>query len=282
MSIVHLQNDLKPFLNIAPADTSKDHIITPIHNGIENHVAKTLKRTLESTTYSKRFDGSGTTQLLLEQYPVSSITRVSISFKDVIKTKNTSSDVDNCYVTVDSDSLLLTISGGANNGSDDLTFASYATMSAMVTQINATAKGWDAAIIDTDYNDLKTSSLLEVYNLPCGAQAGKTATYQYLYWGEPIHVTLNPDTGIIYYSGGFPKGFMNILVNYTAGYSAADMPETIKLSIMNAAKAIYTRWTEDGEAVTSFSIGNISVKYKNILEELNSEIEQDIDPSKSI
>ena len=281
MSIVAL-TEIKIFLDIAETDNSEDELLGFIQDGVEGYAKAILKREPESTSYSEIYDGSGTTDLILNQYPVTALAKVSISFDDVIKIKNTSTDSDNAYVTVNSDSLTLTISGGANNGSDDLTFSSYATMSAMVTAINALAKGWDAVIVNSDYNDLKTTSLLEVYNLPCGAYAGETASYEYLYWGEPLAVEVDADRGILYRSGGFPAGRRNVLVNYTAGYSASDMPADYKLPIMVAVKAIYDRREEDGFAVASYSLGRMGVKYADVFEILKEQLEAGVDVSKGL
>jgi len=136
--------------------------------------------------------------------------------------------------------------------------------------------------VNTDYNDLKTTSLLEVYNLPCGSYGGQTATYQYLYWGEPLAVELDAAKGILYRSGGFPKGRRNVLVNCTAGYSATTMPAKYKLPVMTAVKAIYDRRDEDGFAVSSFTSGRMSVKYADVFAELEKQLELGVDVSKSI
>jgi len=128
MSIVSLAH-IKIYLDIDEEDDSQDELLGFIHDGVEGYAKDALKRELESTSYSEIYDGSGTTELILNEYPVTALAKVSISFADVIKIRNTSEDVDNAYVTVDSDSLTLVISGGANDGSDDITFANEATMS---------------------------------------------------------------------------------------------------------------------------------------------------------
>ena len=279
--------EIKIVLGKEATDNAEDDLIGYIHNGIEGIVKQILGRDPESTSYTRLMHGSGTTKLLLEEYPVTALTKVSTSFQSVIEIKNTSSDASNAYFSVDSDSLDLEVVGGANKDSTSLAFtgeSGYETLSALVIAINAVVKGWTAAVMDSDYNDLETTGLLEEYNVYCGAAGGNTAIYQYIYWGEPLEgVRLDPDAGIIYCASGFPKGFLNVFVTYTAGYgSTSSQLAAIKLAVMKAVKALYDRHGEDGWGVADFSIGALRAKYIDVFAELETELQRYVDVSKLI
>lgn len=194
--------------------TDDDTIIGYLVSRATSAIEKYCDKTLTSTTYREFYDGSGDTELALNQYPISAVTMVSTSKQDVIRIKNENSDAYNAYITVDTTSMYLVVQGGANAGTDTLTLASY-TVTELVAAINALGTGWTAT------ND---NTLLGVWEsveiLPCdGLEALSSDTYVQIPY-EPLYsFKVYENQGTLYSTSGFPMGHQNITVRYTAGYA---------------------------------------------------------------
>jgi hypothetical protein len=80
-------------------------------------------------------------------------------------------------------------------------------------------------------------------------------------FGEAENVKINKSSGQLLYSY-FPRGFQNIIVTYTAGYST--IPADITLWIMNTVKTLYMVKLNSVEGITSFRVGDISYTYGEI------------------
>jgi hypothetical protein len=192
-----------------------------------------------------------------------------------IRIKNTSSDASRATIDVDVSAQLLyyAIIGGANataRTSIDLTDAGSDTLAELVTTLNALGNGWSAEIEDTDLNSIPSPELLEVMGLNCGVpRRGGDATFKDLEIpGEPLGDGFRVDnatTGTIYNTRGFWSGINNIVVSYTAGYTAATMPSDLKLGVLAGAAALYARGEEDGFGVTQFDQGTLEVNYADWL-----------------
>ena len=64
--------------NINPLDTSRDTQIKSLINGITDLVKQTLRRDIESTQYTEYYSGDNSSVLLLNQYPIISVSRVCL------------------------------------------------------------------------------------------------------------------------------------------------------------------------------------------------------------
>ena len=262
MSLVSLA-DVKEFLGIAVTDNSQDDVITFFHEGMEAWASDYCLRELESTSYTRElYDGNGDTVLYLRNYPVTAIIYVSTSRDNAIKIKNTSTDASYATVNISSTTLTLTVSGGDNEDATNLLFADYATLTLLVAAINAVGKGWDAALVLSDYASIKSTELLETHGLYCGSRSNTTASYEYLdIAGDPISEFRLRNSKAIYYPYGFTNGTDNIIVSYTAGYTTTTLPNDLKLALLQGIKFLFQQHEEDREGVTDFSIsGFMSTK----------------------
>ena len=191
-------------------DTLIGSLVTRATSAIERY----CDRTLRSATYREFYDGTGTNDLALKEYPITAVTLLSTSRQDAARITNANSDAYNAYMTVDATSMSLVVVGGANAGTDTLTLASY-TITELVAAINALGTGWTAT------ND---NSLLGVWEsaeiLPCdGLEALDSYVYAQLPYEPRYDFKLYENQGTIYLPGGFPIGHQNIIVRYTAGYT---------------------------------------------------------------
>ena len=88
--------------------------------------------------------------MLLEQYPVTRVARVSEGRADSFQIRNTSTDMNFATVEVTSTTMRLIVDGGDNADDTELTLASYATIDLLIAAIEALAVGWSCTTIATD------------------------------------------------------------------------------------------------------------------------------------
>ena len=70
--------DVKGWLNIATGDTSTDAMLTRLISSCSNIITAWLGRDIVQTTYTETYNGSGTSRLILNQFPVTAVTSLSI------------------------------------------------------------------------------------------------------------------------------------------------------------------------------------------------------------
>lgn len=232
-------------------------IVSKIHNAIEAWLKRECRRDFESATYKEVYDGNGIDTLFLKQRPITAITRVAIGRRDVIGIKNTNS-YSTASVSVNTTGLILTKDDVSNS---DITFASYTTMSAIVTAINALGSGWEAELSNSDYGNFASTNLRPVYGLNCIDDSSS-----YLYMPD---LALNSfeayiEEGYLYNSGLWTKGVKNIFVDYVAGYSSENMPDDIKMAVCILVKHLYQKQVEETFGLTNFSMGGLSATFDSI------------------
>ena len=133
---------------------------TAIVDSIQDEVEKLIKnychKDLESTTHTEKYNGNGTRDLYVDNYPITAVSRLSIGARTAINIRNT---VENTTASVSVSSTTLTLT---RDGSADATllFATYTTMTTLVAQVNATGSGWIAEVIVSDFNDYKSTDLI--------------------------------------------------------------------------------------------------------------------------
>lgn len=232
--------------NLAAGDPTT--VISNIHNAVEEYVKTYCKRTFESTAYTlERYSGNGHPIINLDKYPLTAVDRVAIGALDVLQIKNTNA-YTSASVSVTSTGLRLVKDGTAD---ETVLFATYATISAVATAVTALS-GWTASVISTTYNSYKSSDLIDV-----SAKSAIDSTWVYLQIPDDAEsdIQVDFDRGQIRNPGGFPSGFRNVFVDYTAGYAAADMPEDLKLAVKMLVQFLYGKRSDETFGVDFFNIG---------------------------
>jgi len=227
-----------------------DALLTSLIARATDAIEKYCRRTLRSTTYRELYDGRGDTKLLLNEYPVTAITLVATGRIDVVRLTNSNSDAYNAYAQVDATNLELTVNGGANDGTDTLTLSSYSTITSLVSAINSLGTGWSATNLLSSYEDWSATELI-----PCQAISAFDSTYGYLELPEQVENDFRIEMGQaeIYLPTGFPVGYQNVLVRYTAGYATTPSDlEQICIDLVN----IYYRSRERSTDVKRERLGD--------------------------
>lgn len=270
--------EAKIWLGIDVTDNSEDDVINAILTPVDKWVKEYCQRDFESTSYTKElYDGKGEVYLFLKQYPIISVERLAVGTINGIKVHNASSDATRAVVTVNSTGLVLTITGGANAGSDTLTFAANATLTLLVAAIIALGKNWTASVVTSSYAGHTSSELLPRYGAYCGITGG--ATWVYLEMpDEPLtDFEPRPNRGYIYYSGGFSEGHNNVILDYTAGY--ATLPTDLQLAVKILVKFIYQKRGDETFGVSQYSLGYVRAVFEK---EMPSEARVILDRYKKI
>ena len=265
----------KTFLDIAETDDSQNDILNQHLNAVDGLFNDLADYEFDSTTYTNQlYSGTGKPRLWLRNIPVTALVQISVERIPGIMIKNTTSGAARATIDVDVSAQTLThtlvVGVTTTTASIDLTAAATDTLSELVTAINALGNGWSAEIDDTDLNGLPSTELLEIMGLNCGVpRRGGDAQFKDLdIPGEPLGDEFrieDPEMGIIFAQRGFPRGVNNIIVTYTAGYTAATMPKSLQEAVLIGAQALYNRGEEDGFGASSYSQGELTVKYADWL-----------------
>lgn len=221
----------KEFIPNFPDDD--DTVLTSILNASSELIEKWCNRTFASETYDQLYDGTGYRHLLLEVYPILSISRIATSPTEVIRISNAGSGVSRATVRVTSTGVVLTSVASAVTTTTTLTFATYTTLSALATAVSAVS-GWTATATDP-YSTWASADLRAVqgaFNAASSRQVGLI-----VHTDELSEYSLREDIGEVYNPYGFSRGYKNWRVVYTAGFTA--VPEPIQQACAELAAATY-------------------------------------------
>ena len=234
--------------DLAAGDPSS--ILESIQSGVEDWIANKCHRIFESDDYAEYYDGEGGKYIILNNYPITALIRICIGRRYAIRIKNTST-YTSATVSITSTGLVFT----KNDVSDStITFADNATMSEMVTAINALDGGWSAVLESSDYTNFKSSELVRMF--------GRNVIHNNEIYLEMPEEAIDdfeviPNRGELYRPMGWPEGINNVFVKFTAGYST--MPERLKLGVKIACKHIYQKRKEEMFGIVNYGIGDINI-----------------------
>jgi hypothetical protein len=227
-----------------------------IRNSVEEWVQGVYcRRYFESATYKERYDGTGMNQLWLKNKPVTSLTRFSIGTVDALRICNTNG-ATTASVSANSTGLILEKDGIENS---TITYALNSTLSAIATAINVLGNGWQAQTVSSVYDAYMSSILLERFGLNC---IDSNWVYLNIPEAPEDDFDFDSENGIVYMYFQIPKGFKNIFVQYTAGFSSSNMPSDLKLAIQILVKHFMQRKTEESFGLKNYTLSEISQTFE--------------------
>lgn len=239
-------------ISYAEAEAFLDDELSPgnldfplVCDAAEEFVKSYCRRTFDSASYIEYHDGRGLPKLLLNNYPITALTRLSIGRRAALRVCNTNA-LTIASATVNSTGVVLTYNGTAST----FLFADYASLTLLQAAITATS-GWSAELVNAEDACMLSTELCKSYGRSCidsqwvDLEVPNGAEYDFV---------LDDGAGIITYSGSAPAGGASVRVDYTAGYTADTMPEDLKLAV----KVLVKDWWEK-RAESSFNLGSYSV-----------------------
>ena len=181
------------------------------------------ERLLKTTSYTREiYYGAGFNKLLLEQYPVTRVTRLSAGRANSFSIKNTSTDANFCTVEITATAIRLVVDGGTHEHDTEATLvlADYS-IDELIAAINVLAKGWSCTTMATDTATRDASELLIRPSM--SVDATKQAHCETVDDDITDYKLLNPtearNEGIIEKSGVFMSG-REYFISFQAGYTA--------------------------------------------------------------
>jgi len=226
--------ELKLYLDKS-ADTDEDPFFELLINNASDFLDRYCGRILKSATYThERYDG-GERKIFLQHWPITDVVQVCSGKLDVVRIKYTSTTAYNAYAKVTTTGIILTVDG---TPLAEKTFATYTTLATMATAIDGES-GWEAAVVNSDYNSYPSTQIFQKLN--------RYALNQYVYLqvpDEPIDdYEIDYDNGILDFSSVFTSGWRNIFVTYTGGYST--VPGALQQICLELVKYKYNMRKED-------------------------------------
>lgn len=245
--------DLAIFIEKESNDSEYPYYAT-IRDAVEKWIENYCGRILSSTALKERYDGTGDSTLVLDNYPVTSIERLAFGTSDAVRIRCTTNTT---HAVVSVTQLGVTL---RKDGVSDSTavFSTYTTLSTLVAKIN-TISGWEASLQSSSYSSYLSSELIKKYGLYCGG-----SSWAYLEIPDEAEADFDVDanTGMITLNGAiFPEGTNNIFVDYTAGYTNATAPKDLQEAIKIMCKTMITQKDKNSYGLTSYSIGNVSESF---------------------
>lgn len=204
------------------------------------------------------YDGTGGKYLYLKNYPVTALIRLAIGRLNVIQVYNTA-EYSTASVSITSTGIVV-----EKNGTSDSTvlFATYDTMTKVVAAIIALSSGWYAALSNSDYGSYASTELIVMFGKNC---IDSNSVYCEMPNKAEDNFELDTNKGIVYNPFGFASGHNNVMVSYTAGYSATTMPEDLKLAVKILVKYIYQRRSEETFGLANYRIEDMGAQFERDL-----------------
>ena len=240
---------------LAALNTSNASYLASLITAASDAIRNACHRDFTQTSYTEYHSGGIYIRepLRLRQFPVAEITRVAANPQPAILVQNIDSTTNQrATVETTTTSLRVVRIASATTITNDLPFATYPTLAEMAAAINSLGGGWAAQVIGTfalwpsaDLKPLQGAAMalfggreLELYtedlqpflNWPPGDPWGDDAGSQ-----ACTGWRLDDETGELF--GRFPRGQLNIRIDYTAGF--ATIPQAIQEACVQLVLDLY-------------------------------------------
>lgn len=215
-----------------------------------DYIQRYTARDFVLTTYTEYHDGNNSPWLFLKQFPVTSITRVSMELNPCFEIKNTSTTNQIATVATTTTGLrLVRIASGTTTTDSTLLWATYTTVSSLITALDAIGSGWDGTAISA-YASWPTN-LIPPFQGPFDVSNSNVVEIKmhtdiltdYDIATNTGVLTRTPNTDGIHYNTIWPKGHRNIRVTYEAGYS--QVPDDVQEACAQLSASLFLEKKRD-------------------------------------
>ena len=260
---------LKRYLRIT--NTSDDRLLVELLDAATSRIQEFTQRTFVSDDFIEFQDGSGSSSLYLDNYPVTAVRRLGWNRKNALLV--TTTDATDLRATVEVSDTAIVVKRWKSVGVEAETttlFADYLTTALMATQLTTIA-GWTATADETVMCDelmrqggTDATSGAQLYYID-----STDADYRVDEKTGRIDLTSSPtDTAWYPYDPNamsFPRGSRNIYVDYTAGYTQATVPSALQEIAWELVSAAYHGGQHD-PSIASESLDGYSYSTRNAME----------------
>lgn len=253
-------------------NTSDNTVAQDVLDASAALIQKWCNRTFAVTSYDELYDGQGTYNLLLDNYPIVYVDRIMYNYSNMLMIRNTDNTRTRASFRLDGTTdvppkpnnlYLVDVKNGVTT-TNTVTIAgnnSIQTYNDLATAINAfSASGWNAVGLGT-YGTFAMSECRP----PQGADECRWFGAAYLKqhaFGFPDY-TFRQETGEVVAPLGFTRGYQNYRVVYNAGFST--IPNEVVQACAELAVASYQASRDSVNSnLSNQNIGGYS--YANIVE----------------
>jgi hypothetical protein len=252
--------DAKGSENQQTLKISSDYLITELINRASSFIERYCNRKLLSRAYTREcYDGNGHTRLMLKNYPVTQVTRISVGRTNAFTVKCSATTY--AFFEVTPTSVKLNRDGTTTT----LTISTYSTINDLIAAINAVSGSyWTATLINTDYGSYKASEVLVRPALYCKSPDMVNAEIPNDevsdFFVEQAEDDFN-NPGILYAPGGFTAGHQNIFCDYTAGFTT--IPYVLEQVCLELVKLKYDQ-AKQSFGIAHETLGDYAYTAKDI------------------
>jgi hypothetical protein len=262
-------------------DETHDPVLEKLIDRASDIIERWAGRKFKTRTYDREvYSGVSGTRLILDQYPVTRIGRVSVGRVNAFSVTNTSA-LNFATLEITSTKVRLNADGTVT----DKTISSSATINALIAVIN-TVTGWTATLLETSvgaraafYTSLDgTTKVPELLPLAAAYCKSPNVAYAEVPNIDMTDVVLeggdseDRSLGMLYSPSGWNYGRDNAYVDYVAGYST--IPPALEDMCLALIKQKYDARTKDANlqsetigGVYSYTVSAIKRVSADILEE---------------
>ncbi len=201
----------KEYLRISGTDD--DSLIGNVIDRASAEIENICNRYFNTASYAKWFDGNASTQMYLDHWPVTAVSRVSSGRLNVLGIWCNSTSITWASARVTAAGLTLVQVDSSGSSTNTLSFSTYTTIATLAAAIDALGSGW--ASLDLSYGTYLSSDLAQTPALYC--------LNLYAYLPHPYQALCDykweESSGRLNYYGRFVRGVQNIYIEYTGGYT---------------------------------------------------------------
>lgn len=207
-----------------------DYLLERLIDSASARVESLCERKFASRSYAEYYDGTGTSELYLDYWPVTAIARLSLGREYGLGIRCTASGATWASIRNDGTNLILIYDTASGTTTTNLALGTYTTITLLAAAITATGS-W--TVVDLSKGTWLTADLCQTPAL--------YALDEYAYLELPYKAEsawrFESDTGRLILENGasFTGGKQNIYIEYTAGYS------TIPFDLEETAHALVAR-----------------------------------------
>lgn len=241
--------------------TADNSIMQSIVTACSDLIKRYCNREFIFTTYDECYDGQGYANLLLNDYPIQQVDRVSYMPTYVVQILFTDFTYATASWRLDSTNLYLITEKNGSSSTVTIARSGCPTLTDLAAAINQNA-GWQALAL-APYAGFSTSRL----RAPQGAMAAERWTPYIKDWVFDLwDYDQNPQIGELVSSMGFGRGYRNWRVIYKSGFgttgTSSDTPEPIAQACAELAVATYYARDKNmniqGENLGGYSYTNLA------------------------
>jgi hypothetical protein len=267
--------------------TGQDTLLAALLTAASDAIQKWCRRDFVLTSYDELYSGNGKRELLLRQYPVSSVQSVRYRPVTVLKVTNTDPTNVQARAMVTSNGLtLVRVKNGVKFTDTSVTFAGNLTLAACGIAIKALGNGWSAQVVGdaTNYGSWPSADLYWPPTFPTfgGGSTGQGAlqcvagsfaelkmhTYELAGYqsdsrGWLLRAIPYTDPELLHPEDlVWPVGVNNLRVQYTAGY--ATIPEAVQQACAEWTAVLYYQCSRDPLLTNQLTTGGEASGWKGV------------------